>query len=153
MPGTEKFMADLLAIIASSEQSEDQQIDAATKLAAAYAADLKDSPEQWTGKPAILKEAVVKPTVAVLPFTNMSGDPEQEFFADGLTEDILTELSRRHELFVISRHRGRAEPGAWSLEPGARRSSFSVRRVLASTREAQDFETPSLRPASSSVRS
>jgi adenylate cyclase len=48
-------------------------------------------------------EAVVKPTVAVLPFTNMSGDPEQEFFADGLTEDILTELSRRRELFVISR--------------------------------------------------
>ena len=51
------------------------------------------------------REAVVKPTVAVLPFTNMSGDPEQEFFADGLTEDILTELSRRHELFVISRTR------------------------------------------------
>lgn len=47
--------------------------------------------------------AVVKPTVAVLPFSNMSGDPEQEFFVDGLTEDILTELSRRRELFVISR--------------------------------------------------
>jgi adenylate cyclase len=47
--------------------------------------------------------AVVKPTVAVLPFTNMSGDPEQEFFVDGLTEDVLTELSRRRELFVISR--------------------------------------------------
>lgn len=52
---------------------------------------------------AATKAAVVKPTVAVLPFTNMSGDPEQEFFADGLTEDILTELSRRRELFVISR--------------------------------------------------
>jgi adenylate cyclase len=51
----------------------------------------------------VSKAAVVKPTVAVLPFTNMSGDPEQEFFVDGLTEDILTELSRRHELFVISR--------------------------------------------------
>jgi adenylate cyclase len=49
-------------------------------------------------------QAVVKPTVAVLPFANMSGDPEQEFFVDGLTEDILTELSRRHELFVISRN-------------------------------------------------
>ena len=47
--------------------------------------------------------AVVRPTIAVLPFANMSGDPEQEFFADGLTEDILTELSRRRELFVISR--------------------------------------------------
>lgn len=49
------------------------------------------------------RTAVVKPIIAVLPFANMSGDPEQEFFADGLTEDILTELSRRHELFVISR--------------------------------------------------
>lgn len=47
---------------------------------------------------------VVKPTIAVLPFANMSGDPEQEFFVDGLTEDVLTELSRRHELFVISRN-------------------------------------------------
>ena len=49
------------------------------------------------------KAAAAKPTVAVLPFANMSGDPEQEFFVDGLTEDILTELSRRRELFVISR--------------------------------------------------
>ena len=45
-----------------------------------------------------------KPSVIVLPFANMSGDAEQEFFADGLTEDILTELSRFHELFVISRN-------------------------------------------------
>lgn len=63
-------------------------------------------PEQGPGpggSHAVAKAAVVKPTVAVLPFTNMSGDPEQEFFADGLTEDILTELSRRRELFVISR--------------------------------------------------
>jgi len=52
----------------------------------------------------VLPRAVVKPTVAVLPFENMSGDAEQEFFVDGLTEDILTELSRRHELFVISRN-------------------------------------------------
>src|SRR6516164_2821286 len=45
-----------------------------------------------------------KPSIAVLPFANMSGDPEQEFFADGLTEDIITELSRFHELLVISRN-------------------------------------------------
>jgi hypothetical protein len=51
MPGTENFMTDLLAIIASSDQSEDQQIDAATRLAAAYAADLKDSRDQWIGTP------------------------------------------------------------------------------------------------------
>ncbi len=45
-----------------------------------------------------------KPAIAVLPFVNMSGEPEQEFFADGITEDILTELSRFRELFVISRN-------------------------------------------------
>jgi adenylate cyclase len=50
------------------------------------------------------ERSVSKPSIVVLPFNNMSGDPDQEFFADGLTEDILTELSRRHELFVISRN-------------------------------------------------
>lgn len=50
------------------------------------------------------QQPVVKPSVAVMPFANMSGDPDQEFFVDGLTEDILTELARRHELFVISRN-------------------------------------------------
>ena len=54
-----------------------------------------------------------KPSIAVLPFANMSGDPEQEFFADGLTEDIITELSRFRDLLVISRnsafvHKGKA---------------------------------------------
>ncbi len=45
-----------------------------------------------------------KPAIAVLPFDNMSSDPEQEFFADGLTEDIITELSRFPGLFVIARN-------------------------------------------------
>ncbi len=45
-----------------------------------------------------------KPSIAVLPFTNMSGDPEQEYFSDGITEDIITELSRFPELFVIARN-------------------------------------------------
>lgn len=45
-----------------------------------------------------------KPSIIVLPFVNMSGAAEQEFFADGLTEDILTDLSRFRELFVISRN-------------------------------------------------
>jgi adenylate cyclase len=45
-----------------------------------------------------------KPSIAVLPLVNMSGDPEQEFFSDGLTEDIITELSRFHDLLVISRN-------------------------------------------------
>jgi len=45
-----------------------------------------------------------KPSIAVLPFANMSGDPEQEYFADGVTEDIITELSRFKSLFVIARN-------------------------------------------------
>lgn len=43
-------------------------------------------------------------SIAVLPFTNMSGDPEQAYFSDGITEDIITELSRFRSLFVIARN-------------------------------------------------
>ena len=45
-----------------------------------------------------------KPSIAVLPFTNMSGDPEQEYFADGMVDEIITALSRIHWLFVIARN-------------------------------------------------
>ena len=45
-----------------------------------------------------------KPSIAVLPFQNMSGDPEQEYFADGVVEDIITALSRIRWLFVIARN-------------------------------------------------
>jgi len=45
-----------------------------------------------------------KPSIAVLPFINMSGDPEQEYFADGITEDVITALARFPSLFVIARN-------------------------------------------------
>jgi TolB-like protein/class 3 adenylate cyclase len=45
-----------------------------------------------------------KPSIAVMPFTNMSGDPEQEYFADGMVEEIITALSRIRWLFVIARN-------------------------------------------------
>jgi adenylate cyclase len=45
-----------------------------------------------------------KPSIAVLPFTNMSGDPEQEYFSDGITEDIITALSKIKNLLVIARN-------------------------------------------------
>src|SRR5215471_13982052 len=45
-----------------------------------------------------------RPSIAVLPFTNLSGDPKEDYFSDGITEDIITELSRFSELFVIARN-------------------------------------------------
>ena len=45
-----------------------------------------------------------KPSIAILPFQNMSGDPEQEYFADGMVEEIITALSRIRWLFVIARN-------------------------------------------------
>lgn len=54
--------------------------------------------------PAPDRRLPAKPSIVVLPFANMSGDTAQDFFADGLTEDILTDLSRFRDLFVISRN-------------------------------------------------
>jgi TolB-like protein/Tfp pilus assembly protein PilF len=51
-----------------------------------------------------LREPRAKPTIAVLPFNNMSGDPEQEYFSDGITEDIITALSKHRSLLVIARN-------------------------------------------------
>ena len=75
-------------------------------------ADPKAAPE-GAKDAAVAAPASKKPSIAVLPLANMSGDPEQEFFADGLTEDIITELSRFRDLLVISRnstfvHKGKA---------------------------------------------
>ena len=72
-----------------------------------------DRPGARAAAEKIAGTATDKPAIAVLPFVNMSGDPEQEFFADGLTEDIITALSRFHDLLVISRnsafvHKGKA---------------------------------------------
>jgi len=74
--------------------------------------DPKTPPEGATDA-AVATTISKKPSIAVLPLVNMSGDPEQEFFTDGLTEDIITELSRFHNLLVISRnstfvHKGKA---------------------------------------------
>jgi TolB-like protein/Flp pilus assembly protein TadD len=82
-----------------------------------------------------------KPSIAVLPFKNLSGDPEQEYFADGMVEDIITALSRFKSLFVIARnssftYKGRTidikqigrELGVrYVLEGGVRRAGGEVR--------------------------
>src|SRR5258708_6847638 len=61
------------------------------------------APEKLTAPPAALP-LPDKPSIAVLPFANMSGDPEQEYFADGMVEEIITALSRIRWLFVIDRN-------------------------------------------------
>jgi len=57
------------------------------------------------------KTAAEQPSVAVLPFNNMSGDPEQEYFSDGITEDIITDLSKAGGLMVIARNSSFAYKG------------------------------------------
>ena len=82
-----------------------------------------------------------KPSIVVLPFINMSGDPEQEYFADGITEDIITELSRFRSIAVIARtsafaFKGKAVPVqeigkelgvAYVLEGSVRKAGDRVR--------------------------
>ncbi len=63
----------------------------------------------WQSSEAIIPESAQqipseKPSIAVLPFNNMSGDPDQEYFADGITEDLTTDLSRISGLFVVARN-------------------------------------------------
>src|SRR3984893_7549928 len=68
-----------------------------------YRISVSPVPEQPTTPPAALP-LPDKPSIAVLPFQNMSGDPEQEYFADGMVEEIITALSRIRWLFVIARN-------------------------------------------------
>jgi adenylate cyclase len=79
-----------------------------------------------------------KPSIAVLPFANMSGDPEQEYFSDGISEDLITDLSRISGLFVIARHSAFVYKGKHvSVEQVGR--ELGVRYVLeGSVRKAND---------------
>ncbi|MEE8507044.1 MAG: adenylate/guanylate cyclase domain-containing protein, partial [Kiloniellales bacterium] len=81
----------------------EQQVKNIAKPVRVYRArlDAGDAAVATGSKPLALPD---KPSIAVLPFTNMSGDAEQEYFSDGITEDIITELSRFPTLFVIARN-------------------------------------------------
>jgi adenylate cyclase len=98
-------------------------------------------PSHPAGAPPLALPLPDKPSVAVLPFTNMSGDPEQEFVSDGIAEDVITALSRYPSLFVIARnscftYKGRAvdvkqvgrELGVrYVLEGGVRKAGNRIR--------------------------
>jgi adenylate cyclase len=97
------------------EDIGDQIVKNITRPIHAFRIRLKPDTNAATGvqDQAIAVSESKKPSIAVLPLVNMSGDPEQEFFADGLSEDIITELSRFRDLLVISRnstfvHKGKA---------------------------------------------
>ena len=72
------------------------------------------SPVAATTPPATRLNWGGKPTLVVLPFNNLSGDPEQEYFSDGITEDLITALSKYHSLMVIARNSSFAFKGAGS---------------------------------------
>jgi adenylate cyclase len=84
------------------EDMGDQQVKNITRPVRVYwVRDRTNSFEQLPPRPLPLPD---KPSIAVLPFANMTSDPEQEFFADGIAEDVITALSRYPALFVIARN-------------------------------------------------
>jgi TolB-like protein/Tfp pilus assembly protein PilF len=91
------------------ENLGEQTLKGFDELVKVYAVSLKPGgvmpePEALALHDTATAELPDKPSIAVLPFDNMSGDQEQEYFSDGITEDIITELSRFPFLFVIARH-------------------------------------------------
>jgi len=83
------------------EDMGDQQLKNISKAVRAYRIELAGVSAQSARQPLALPD---KPSIAVLPFANMSGDPEQEYFADGVSEDIITAISKLHWFFVIARN-------------------------------------------------
>ncbi|MFT5115048.1 MAG: adenylate cyclase [Parasphingorhabdus sp.] len=69
-----------------------------------YRVKQQSEPSVLTQQTPSTLELPEKPSIAILPLNNMSGDPEQEYFSDGITEDIITELSRFSTLHVVARH-------------------------------------------------
>ncbi|MDH3634556.1 MAG: adenylate/guanylate cyclase domain-containing protein [Gammaproteobacteria bacterium] len=88
----------------------------------------------WQSREPVIPESTdqissEKPSIAVLPFDNMSGDPEQEYFADGITEDLTTDLSRISGLFVVARNSAFSYKGR-SVDVRTVAQELGVRYVL-----------------------
>jgi TolB-like protein/class 3 adenylate cyclase len=121
------------------EDRGEQQVKNIARPVRVYALrGLKPTVTPWEPKGLPLSD---RPSIAVLPFTNMSGDPEQVYFSDGISEDVITELSRFRELMVIARNSsfsfrersvdvreiGRSLGAAYVLQGTVRRAGNRVR--------------------------
>jgi adenylate cyclase len=111
----------LAAVYSLSGREQEARAEAAEVLRINPKFSLKRSAKTWPSKNKSDRDLIInalskaglpetpplplpdKPSIAVLPFTNMSGDPEQEYFSDGITEEIITALSKTPKLFVIAR--------------------------------------------------
>lgn len=127
--------------IGLAPEPETQKIAEEVRTGAADAGDAIDhEPKQQASKPAPLP-LPDKPSIAIMPFTNISGDSEQEHFADGMTENIITTLSNLPKLFVVNRdstskykdrtfnarHVGREQGVKYLLDGSVRRSGDRLR--------------------------
>jgi TolB-like protein len=95
----ERCRAELSSQIGVSPEAETEALVKSIRASRRTKAQAQPSPAREPDAPVL----PAKPSIAVLPFQNLSADPEQEFFADGLTEDIITALSRISGLWVIAR--------------------------------------------------
>jgi TolB-like protein/class 3 adenylate cyclase len=93
---------------AAFENRGEQQVKNISRPVHVYAVRAESSSASQSEKVSALRPPALalpdKPSIAVLPFTNMSGDPEQDYFADGVVEEIITALSHFRQLFVIARN-------------------------------------------------
>jgi TolB-like protein/Flp pilus assembly protein TadD len=139
----ERLRSQLAAELAVAPQAESQRLYAELR-SARDGVPGHDAAPASSGPAELDLHGGGKASVAVLPFVNLSGDPDQEFFADGMTEDIITELSRFRGLFVIARnstfvYKGRAvdtrkiasELGVKYVVEGSVRSGVGRLRVAA----------------------
>ncbi len=86
-------------------------------------------PKELVSPGAVVQIPSEKPSIAVLPFDNMSGDPTQDYFADGITEDLTTDLSRISGLFVVARNSSFSYKGR-SVDVRTVSQELGVRYVL-----------------------
>src|SRR5215813_8779894 len=115
----------------SFDDKGEQQVKNIARPVRVYSIAARASKQQ-TGQPSMPQPSPPlpdKPSIAVLPFQNLSGDPDQEYFADGIVEDIITALSRNRAFFVISRNTTFTYKGP-AVDVGKVARQLGVRYVL-----------------------